>query len=375
MWIFLGAGAYLVHQVFGGDSSTVEDLYSRGFFVAFRWVWDHTLGYSPVPLIYVLVAAVAAWIVIRTVRHFASRRAKPRGSTPDRQPGTPVPKARMTGTSILAKAGRAAILLGGLLGLLVFLFYVLWGFNYDRVRLGLQIGLEVKPVDAPTLKAEADRTEQALSERRALIPGSTAAVIGPWALPRDLESGIRRSLVKILSDFGYPVAGRARVRPLWPGAWLMRFASTGFYFPYLAEGYIAANLTPAEKPFVMAHEMVHVYGIADEGAANFLGYLACESSTDPFIRYSGELAYWQYVFPELAKVSRDDAKTLAGRVPPGVRADLRAIYENWERYRGRLQETAQRVYGQYLKSQGVEEGLKSYDRFVALVVAWRSVSK
>src|SRR5512135_1510763 len=142
LWIFLGAGTYLVQQLLGRDSAAVEDLYSRGFFVGYRWVWDHTLGYSPVPLIYVLVAGVVAWIVIRILRHMAAKR---------------------TGTPILTKIGRAALSLGGVIGFLVFFFCLLWGFTYDRLSLGLQIGLEVVPVDLPTLRIESDRTERVLA--------------------------------------------------------------------------------------------------------------------------------------------------------------------------------------------------------------------
>jgi hypothetical protein len=352
LWIVLGSGAYLLRLLLGKNSVIVENFYSRGFFVGFRWLWDHTLGYSPVPLLYVLLAAVVAWGIGRIFRRVA--RKKP---------------SLYRSTSLPEKFGRGALLVGSRLGILVFFFYVLWGFNYDRISVEKQLGLDVAPVDLATLRAEAERTERALADCRASIPLATDAVLSREMLPPNLEADIRRALVKVLSDAGYPVAGRGRVRPLRPGGWLMRFSSTGFYFPYCGEGYIAANLTPAEKPFVIAHELVHVYGITDEGAANFLGFLACESSDDQFVRYAGQLAYWEYVFPELVKTSHDDAKKLAARLPPGVRADLEAAFENWNRYRGRLQETAQAVYGQYLKSQGVKEGIKSYDRFVALVVA------
>jgi hypothetical protein len=151
----------------------------------------------------------------------------------------------------------------------------------------------------------------------------------------------------------------------------MRLSSSGFYFPYGGEGYIAGNLTAAERPFVTAHEMVHAYGITDEGAANFLGFLACASSTDPAVRYSGLLSYWEYVFPELVRAAGQEAAHLAARLPEGVKADMRAAFENWDRYRGPARAAAQAVYERYLKSQGIEEGIKSYDRFVSLVVAWK----
>jgi hypothetical protein len=152
---------------------------------------------------------------------------------------------------------------------------------------------------------------------------------------------------------------------------MMRLSSSGFYFPYGGEGYTAGNLTTAEKPFVIAHEMVHAYGITDEGAANFLGFLACESSDLPVIRYSGFLSYWEYVFPELARASAEEARLLVSRLPEGARADLRAALENWNRYRGPVRAAAQAVYERYLKSQGIKEGARSYDRFVLLVAAWK----
>jgi hypothetical protein len=352
LWIILGAGAYLLHLLLGKNSAFVESFYSRGFFTGFRWLWDHTLGYSPVPLLYVLLAAVVARGIERIFRRVRGRKA-----------GLHRP------TSLPEKIGCGALLVGSRLGILVLFFYFLWGFNYDRISVEKQLGLDVAPVDPATLMTEAERTERALADSRASIPLATDAALSRTMLPPNLEADVRRALVKVLSDAGYPIAGRGRAKPLWPGGWLMRISSTGFYFPYCGESYIAANLTPAEKPFVIAHELVHVYGITDEGAANLLGYLACESSDDHFIRYAGQLAYWEYVFPELIRASRDDAKKLAERLPSGIRADLRAAFENRNRYRGRLQEAAEAVYGQYLKSQGVDEGIKSYDRFVALVVA------
>lgn len=372
-WIVLGAGAYLLHLAFGRSSAFVENFYSRGLFVGFRWLWDHTLGYSPVPLLYVLLAALVVWGVLKILSRTAKKGSKRRrGESGQFASLSTDHEARPSGESLAARIGRGALLVGSRLGILVLLFYVLWGFNYDRIRFEKQFQLEVTPVDLATLKAEAERTERALGENRASIPWATdAAALNPADIPSNLEAHIRRDLVEVLSDAGYPVAGRGRVRPLWPGAWLMRFSSTGFYFPYCGEGYIAGNLTPAEKPFVIAHEMVHVYGIADEGVANLLGFLACESSADPFVRYSGRLAYWEYVFAELARASREDAKEIASRLPPGVRADLRAALENRNRYGGRLRQVAEAVYTQYLKSQGVAEGVKSYDRFVSLVVAWQ----
>ncbi|HVP90823.1 MAG TPA: DUF3810 domain-containing protein [Terriglobales bacterium] len=376
VWVILGAGAYGLHLALGKDSALVENVYSRGFFVGLRRLWDLTLGRSPVPLIYVLLAAVVlrgVWLVIRLKR---SRGVGPEGCRPSHLTPEEYRSDIYVPTKVgpvPTRIGRALLIVASWAGALVFLFYALWGFNYNRVGLEKQLRLEAAPVDIPELRAEAEGTALALAKTRASIVGATKAALPDGVLPHDLEAAVRSTLAKVLDDAGFPAPGRPRVRPLWPGGLLMRLSSSGFYFPYGGEGYTARNLTAAEKPFVTAHEMSHAYGITDEGAANFLGFLACEAAPDPAVRYSGLLSYWEYLFPALARASAEDARRLAARLPEagGVRADLRAALENWDRFRGPVRAAAQAVYERYLKSQGIAEGAKSYDRFVSLVVAWK----
>jgi len=351
-WVLLGAGSYALHRALGKDSLLAENVYSRGFFSGLRWLWDRTLGLSPMALLYVFLAAAILWEVWK-IHGFLSRK-------------TPRPRS-----SVKAKIGRGFLLVASWIGIVVFFFYALWGFNYNRVGVEKQLNLDVRPLDSAVLKAEAEEAVRNLIEARASIPGATTAALDDAVLPFRLESSLRKSMSKILPYAGLPAAGRPRVRPLRPGGLLMRFGSSGFYFPYLGESYIAANLTPAEKPFVMAHEMAHAFGITDEGAANMLGFLACASSAEPVIRYSGFLSYWGSAFLELSRMSQDDARVIALRLPDGVRADIREARERWDRYRGPLRTASQAVYDRYLKSQGVKEGLASYDRFVSLVVAWK----
>jgi len=383
-WIFLGAAAFLLHLLVGKDSVPVEDIYSRGIFVGFRWLWDETLGFSPVPILYVLLAAILVWPVRLIRKPVGSRilnaEAAGRAGNPGDANRASLPEAHAAGSPekrpslVLPKIARWLLTAASWAAKLVFFFYVFWGFNYNRVAFEKQLRLDVAPLDAAAVKAEAEWAAEGLAEARAAIPGATAAALGPASVPERLEPEIRASLAKVLRDAGYPAPGRVRVRPLLPGGWLMRFSSSGFYLPYTGEGYFAATLTPAEKPFVLAHEMSHGFGITDEGTANLLGFLACTASDDPAARYSGYLAYWNYLFTALARVAPDDAFRLAARLPAGVRADLRAESANWDRYRGPLERASQAVYERYLKSQGVREGMKSYDRFVSLLAAWKRLN-
>ena len=55
----------------------------------------------------------------------------------------------------------------------------------------------------------------------------------------------------------------------------------------------------------------------------------------------------------------------------GAHNDLEAIYENREKYRTIIPFHNQ-AYDTYLKFQGVEEGIESYNRMVLLVKAWKA---
>jgi len=353
LWIGLGAAAAGLHFGLGKDSALAEKFFSRGLYAGWRWAWDHTLGLSPIPWLYVCVAALLAAGAAKLYGRI--RRPRPK-----------------TSRAPIKTFGRAILRIAAWAGGLVFFFYVLWGYNYNRIGLEKQLGLAIPPMDTAALAAEASWASQLSVESRASVPGATAEVLEKSALPKSMETDIRKALAPVLREAGYPAPGRVRIRPFIPGGWMMRFSGTGIYIPYFGEGYTADNLLPFEKPFTMAHEMVHGYGITDEGEANFLAFLACAASAAPAIRYSGYAAYWSYAAGEL---SRAEFKALWEGLPEGMRADFLAAQENAARYRGVLEKLSRKVYANYLKSQGIDEGLRSYSRFIGLVAAWAKKTK
>jgi hypothetical protein len=355
IWTGLGVFAYLLHLVLGRNSALVEAAYSRIFFAALRWAWDYSLGLLPVPLIYVFLAGALAWDARWLYRRFIQ---KPRRRHPRKW-----------------RIGLAFLSVAAVVGAIVCSFYLMWGFNYNRISLEKHLRLEVRPLGPVELREEAGWALRAASEARALIPAATALPLDSSHYPFNPESAIRDSMSAVLKGFGYPAPGKVRVRELRPGGLLMRFSSSGFYFPFFEEGYISASLLPFERPFTMAHEMAHGFGFNDEGVANFLAFLACERAENPAVKYSGRLAYWNSAAGELVRISPQGLRDLVVAMPEGMRADLRAAAENWERYQGSLMEIGEKINQQYLRSQGIEEGIKSYDRLAMLVFAWRDRKK
>ena len=352
IWIDLGVVAHFLYFFSGRDSQIIENVYSRGIFIGLRWIWDLTLGLLPIPLLYIFLFLLVVWISGKIYRRINKQY----------NPFPPGWKTRIAYgfLNLLAAAG-----------FIVFWFYFLWGFNYNRISLEQTLNLEVTPLEATILKQEAELALNTAIEARQGITGITNDALNDSFLPQKLESEVRKNLTEVIKDMGYPTPGRIRIRQIWPGDLLMRFHVSGIYIPFLGEGYTAGKITAVEKPFTMAHEMAHGLGFADEGSANFLAYLACEMAEDHMIKYSGRLAYWSYIAGEIAALSREKYGEVFQRITPGMIADLKQISENWRHYRGTLAKIGEKVNERYLKSQGVKEGLRSYNRMVVLVAAWR----
>ncbi len=357
VWIGLGALAILLNYLFESSPHIVESIYSRGIFQGIRFCLDYTIGLLPFPLVYLIAAALILFLVVKIVRR--------------------VKKGKIFKEEISwpARIVKGVLSWAALLGAIVFFFYFFWGFNYQRLPIENHLKIKPEPLDIAGMKREADIALQMVAAARKNIQGAGEYPIDSNFLPKGLESKIRKNLKNVLMSLGYPAAGRVRVRKFSPSGFLMTFAVSGIYLPYTGEAYIPANLTAVELPFTMAHEMAHGFGFTEEGTANFLAYLTCILSKNPLIRYSGCIEYFNYISFELFLASREAHKEMMKKLPQGVIADRRAIFRNWGRYRGWLTDLGQKVNDIYLKSQGIKEGVKSYNRLIILTAAWRSAAQ
>ncbi|HEX2898193.1 MAG TPA: DUF3810 domain-containing protein, partial [Bacteroidia bacterium] len=242
--------------------------------------------------------------------------------------------------------------------------------NYQRIPIEQQLGLRLDSLDVETLCLEAEWAARRAEQDRAAIPGITNDSISRELLPADLENEVRTCVGKAMAVMGYPMHGRIRGRMIAPGGWMLRIGISGIYNPFTGEGNVTGAQTPQKIPFTMAHEMSHACGFGDEGTCNFIGMVACGLSDDPFVRYSGQIGYWGHVVNAIGEVDPLMSKMLVATMDPGIRADLRANYNNYQRYHGKISEIGNQVNNAYLHAQGVQGGIKSYDRVVVLRAAW-----
>ncbi|HJC57771.1 MAG TPA: DUF3810 domain-containing protein [Candidatus Eisenbergiella intestinipullorum] len=151
----------------------------------------------------------------------------------------------------------------------------------------------------------------------------------------------------------------------------------GYYFPFSMEANYSTSMYIANVPATLCHELAHLKGFIYEDDANFIGFLACIRSEDPFYRYSGYLSVLSYVESEYRKASGKqefDCPGVAGSVRDD---DIFLTSEAWEKVEEKaVVETAvvKAASSQFTETtlviNGVSDGMKSYSRVVRLLLEY-----
>jgi hypothetical protein len=317
----------------------VGRLYPVGVYSGLQRRLTSVSNQVPFALFDVLLGAIAvAWITL--------------GVRDVRRPGP-------LGRRLVPVAARTVTWIAG--GYLAFL--LIWGFNYRRPRLLDTLQFDPARVTSDAVKQTATAVVERLNGLYVAVRAS--GLPEPGGIDPALAAGLNRAL----SDIGRTTqVGPARPKRTVLDWYFRRAGVDGMTDPFFLETLLASDVLPFERPFVIAHEWSHLAGVADEGEANFVGWLGCVRASP-----SAEYSAWLFLYRELVPyLSARDRSTIATRLAPGPRGDLLAIRERYLRQVSpRVSAAGWRLYDSYLKANRVEAGAASYGEVVRLVLGTR----
>ena len=145
---------------------------------------------------------------------------------------------------------------------------------------------------------------------------------------------------------------------------------TGIYSPFTVEANYNSDMTAYNIPFTMCHELSHLKGFMQEQEANFIGYLAALESDDTEFQYSGALLGWIYCTNALQETDYEAYREIRSELCEEAEVDLEANSQFWQKYESPVAEVANEVNDTYLKANGQQDGVVSYDRMVELILAY-----
>ncbi|MGB7218042.1 MAG: DUF3810 family protein [Vicinamibacterales bacterium] len=320
-------------------SSVLERFYSAGVYRLTQPALTSVSNLVPFALFDVLVAGVVVGWVVLAVRD--ARRSKRRW---------------------LQTIGRIGMRTVVWSAALYVVFLLTWGLNYRRTRLQDRLeydGRAVTTDGARRLGMEAALRLNALHD---------AAHTNGWPSPHVIDPGLADAFARANRQIGGGAVLVGRPKATWLDWYFRRASVDGMTDPYLLETLVSDDLLPFERPFVVAHEWSHLAGIADEGEANFLGWLTCVRGSVAH-QYSG----WLFLYQQVAgAVPRRDRDELARQLQAGPTDDLRAIASRIARAASpRLAAASLRAYDAYLKANRIDAGAASYAEVVRLVLGVR----
>lgn len=273
--------------------------------------------------------------------------------------------------------GEEANRLAGVIGVLLLLFYPLWGFNYARApldeRLGMTAGDVLEPEALVALsRLAAARTNDAYMALHGGVDDlgePTSGLVEAVATSRALEVGWARVAPALgLSPVATLPYGPVKTTGV---TWLVDALDiAGIYVPYTGEAHASGAQPDLSFPAVAAHEQAHQRGLARENEATFAGVLAAIHSDDPMARYSGWARVLRALQADLSRIDRNAWTELRGELSPGVIRDWQDYIDYLLDSRSAAAPIVEATNDAYLRAHGVPGGIQSYDRVTTLLLEW-----
>jgi hypothetical protein len=252
------------------------------------------------------------------------------------------------------------------------IFLFLWGLNYQRMPLAEVLGFDRRPALAGELESIGLQIVSGVNSNYELARGTREWVGGSTlpitrdALFRSIERAFQQE--QLLGDASQ--GEFSNPKPLILSRLTSWMGVSGFYIAFTGEVTFNEQVPACELPMVLAHHKAHQRGYAREDEANFVAFLTCTNSTEPYVRYSGYL-HGLRIFETMAKGNSELFAELLSRVGDGPRRDLRTRAEFWGGAKSTVMgAVARRVFSGYLRANRVPGGIKNFDEDVPLIIGY-----
>lgn len=246
----------------------------------------------------------------------------------------------------------------------VVLFYILWGFNYQRLHIIDKFSLQDELVTDNLINKVYNKTIDSLNFWANEFHSQNVNIANTKV---DIKLLVKNSVQNVLIKLGYPKMEIGKLKEFWPKGFLLRISTSGFYFPFTGEAYFDSGLHIYQLPFALCHEYAHSQGFADEGECNFIAYQACMYSNNKLFKYSADLALYKTILSLRNNTYLFNLNPLNNFVTH----DLQSIRQEMQKYPDYFPKLRDKFYDIYLKLQGIDEGELNYSSFVQILIKYK----
>ncbi len=276
------------------------------------------------------------------------------------------------GEAFLRKKGKMAVLRWGsgvflAASVLILLYVTNCGINYHRLSFSEKAGLVLKEYTVEELKQVCIWLTEEVNRRAGTVRRDISGVM-------QLAKPEAEGAVSAMEQLGKTYSCLAGYYPTPKGLLVSEILSyqslTGIYSPFTVEANYNKDMAPYNIPFTACHELSHLRGFMQEEEANFIAFLACKDSPREDFQYSGYLMGWIYCMNTLRQSDYQEWEDVRQGLNTLVETDLKENNQFWASYEGAVAEVSTKVNDTYLKANGQNNGVQSYDKMVDLIVAY-----
>lgn len=250
-------------------------------------------------------------------------------------------------------------------GFIIYLIFLIsWGGNYYRPNVAAQWGQNI----------DQNWNTQSLVRLNHFLVGKLNQLSDTSMQFPKLKELNREANTQYHQSFG-DCLPKLKVKVTTIGYMLNYAGVHGYYNPLTGEGQFNHQLPDFMHPFVVTHEMAHQAGIAAEDDANLLAYLVDVRSPNPAFQYSGYFNIFLYAYGNLKEKDSLDAQQIWQSLNAKSKSDYLVLKDLYRRYRSFMRGVSNDIYDNYLKWNGQQKGLGSYDMVVRWVYYYEFIAK
>ncbi|MCO6146646.1 DUF3810 domain-containing protein [Flavobacterium sp. NRK1] len=248
-----------------------------------------------------------------------------------------------------------------------FLFHLLWAMNYHRVPLHEKMGIE-KKYTPEELVAFTERIIAKTNKlHREIEKNDSLKVVVHYTVNQIYDLSVN-GYKEMEARFPYFAFQHESIKSSLISVPLSYMGFGGYLNPFTNEAQVNSKLPLYGFPATACHEMSHQIGYASESEANFIGYMASIHNKDLYFKYAGYTMALKYCLRNINKIDEKKAKSLAGLILPGIKANFKESEAFNKKYESFVETIFEYFYDNYLKLNKQEDGLETYSKFVGLLV-------
>lgn len=259
----------------------------------------------------------------------------------------------------------------GIICTLLSLFIINFSIAYDCTPMEQKANLDTQNLSADDIfDACVTALEELDTLESSIVRDKNGAAVMPYSF-KEMSDKLNASYKKLYGEYEFLSPLNVAPKRIVLSKPMTYTGITGIYTFFTGEANVNMNFPDYAVTFTAAHEMAHQRGVAPEDEANFVAFLACYTSDDPYLRYCALVEVANYLSNSLYYADEELFYEVSACFSNNILTEYRLYSSGFAPYSDSVVgDVSEMVNDTYLKSQGQAEGTASYGLVSELAAAY-----